>query len=274
MYMRAINFIIHFIGISTYLSAQVSESVSTPLVIGETVSFYSNELEENRSFNIYLPYGYDEEDNQRYPVIYLLDGSIDEDFLHIVGLVQFGAFPWIKMIPPSIVVGIENVDRKRDFTYPSTDDRDKAGFPTSGGSADFISYLSEELMPFIKSQYKVNDTTTLIGQSLGGLCATEILFSHSAIFTNYIIVSPSLWWDHENILKRETSHLSNSQSVYIAVGNEGDVMERVAQELYKVFSNHPKVYFNHLPDKDHGDALHLAVYNAFEAIFSTKENKK
>ena len=98
--------------------------------IGKTISIESTVLDETRVLNIYLPPSYSSDDSKTYPVIYLLDGSKDEDFIHVVGIVQFGSFSWINMIPESIVVGIGNVDRKRDFTYPSQNALDQKDFPT------------------------------------------------------------------------------------------------------------------------------------------------
>lgn len=57
-------------------------------------------------------------------MIYLLDGSADEEFIHIVGLVQYNSFEWISQIPKSIVVGIATVARRRGFTFPTTIDTD------------------------------------------------------------------------------------------------------------------------------------------------------
>ena len=82
----------------------------------------------------------------------------------------------------------------------------------------------------------INDETdsikTLIGQSLGGLLATEILFKNPDLFDNYIIASPSLWWDDESLLKYSPNSYSTKKSIFIAVGKEGKVMERTAKELY------------------------------------------
>lgn len=239
--------------------------------IGETLDIHSVILAENRTVNIYLPESYKEESNKSYPVIYLLDGSRDEDFIHIAGLVQFGSFSWIDMIPESIVVGIGNIDRQRDFTYTTTNEKLKADIPNSGESARFISFIRDELQPLIQGNYRTSDTKTLVGQSLGGLLATEILFKHSELFDHYIIVSPSLWWDDESLLDYPIGKFESKKSIYVAVGKEGEVMERVARELYdKLDSQRAKsldLYFDFLEDKDHGDALHLAVYHAFEKIF-------
>ncbi|MEX2379725.1 MAG: alpha/beta hydrolase-fold protein [Vicingaceae bacterium] len=235
----------------------------------------STVLGENRDLNIYLPLNYAEDSLKNYPVIYLLDGSKDEDFTHICGIVQFGSFSWIKMIPESIVVGIANVDRKRDFTYPSCNENDQKDFPTAGKSENFIGFIQKELQPFIDSTFRTAAVKTIIGQSLSGLLATEVLFKRADLFDNYIIVSPSLWWDNENMLNDDPSTYSSKKSIYIAVGGEGEVMERTAKELYTKLNekkaNNTKLFFEFLEGKTHGDALHQAVYNAFEKIFVEEE---
>ncbi|MEO1030842.1 MAG: alpha/beta hydrolase-fold protein [Bacteroidota bacterium] len=242
-----------------------------PLSIGESIRFHSNSLNEDRRINIYLPHRYASDSTKTYPVIYLLDGSIDEDFIHIAGLVQFGSFSWINMLPESIVVGISNVDRRRDFTYPTTIAQDKKDFPTSGKSENFISYIENDLIPFINSKYRVQETRTIIGQSLGGLLATEILFKKPDVFDNYIIVSPSLWWDNQSLLQLKHKSYTSKKKIYVAVGKEGEIMERDAKSLYDALKTNTEenteVHFKFLEEQDHGDALHLAVYAAFEALF-------
>ena len=253
------------------------QSSKEPFVLGETVSFQSAILDETRTLNIYLPKWY-QESSEKYPVIYVLDGSADEDFIHIVGLVQFGSFSWINMIPESIVVGIANVDRKRDFTFPSKNKLDQEEFPTAGKSENFIQFIENELQPFVRSNYKISETSTLIGQSLGGLLATEIVLKKPQLFDNYIIVSPSTWWDDQSILTLEASKTWSPKQIYVAVGTEGPTMQTGATQLYyKLLAasrdTKNKVYFKFLEQQDHGDALHLAVYDAFEKIFSPASKK-
>jgi predicted alpha/beta superfamily hydrolase len=243
----------------------------TPFSIGQTLHFYSDILQEDRSLNIYLPQSYQPDSLTQYPIIYLLDGSADEDFVHIAGLVQFGSFPWIEMLPESIVVGIANVDRRRDFTYPTRNEKDKRDFPTTGGSAKFMEFLEKEVQPLINKQYPGNGSSTIIGQSLGGLLATEVLWKKPDLFDHYIIISPSLWWDDESLLHEKRQTYSSPKSIYIAVGKEGDIMERTAKELAeKVPQEETEVFFDFFGDQDHGNILHLAVYKAFEQIFGKK----
>jgi predicted alpha/beta superfamily hydrolase len=239
--------------------------------IGETIEFHSIILDENRKLNIYLPSSYEEATKKNYPVIYLLDGSASEDFIHLAGLVQFGSFPWINQLPESILVGIENVDRKHDFTYPTKNIQDQKDFPTSGGSASFIQFIGSEVQALIEKNYRTNSDKTIIGQSFGGLLVSEILLKNPNLFDNYIIISPSLWWDDESLLETTALTSSLSKSIYIGVGKEGEIMERVSKDLFDKLNNKKpinySIHFNYFEQLSHGDTLHLAVYDAFDTIF-------
>ena len=199
-----------------------------PLSIGETLEINSDILGEKRTLNIYLPPGYDNSQDVSYPVIYLLDGSLNEDFLHIVGLVQF--FEMQMGFPKTIVVGIGNVDRKRDFTFHTDIASLTKTYPTTGKSALFIDFIEKELKPFIRNKYKTGKQEILLGQSLGGLVATEIFFKKPGLFNNYIIVSPSLWWDNESLLKAGKTyldtHLDSEIKVTVIVGKERKQMDK------------------------------------------------
>ncbi|MDP2413142.1 alpha/beta hydrolase [Daejeonella sp.] len=266
-----------------------ARSQSKPFILGEILEINSLELAEKRTLNIYLPAGYSRADSSRYPVIYLLDGSADEDFIHVAGLVQFNNFPWINRLPESIVVGIANINRKRDFTYPSSIEEDKKQFPGTGHSDKFIAFIEKELQPFIEKEYNVNDSKMIIGQSLGGLLATEILMKKPELFNKYIIISPSLWWDNGSLLKQNSSLLSEgfsqSTGIYIGVGKEGlspgntpHVMEMdanlLAEKLKAGKSKTVQVHFDYLPDEDHATITHQAIFNAFRLLYPLKERSK
>jgi len=250
---------------------------SKPFILGEIDEIHSKELNEKRVLNIYLPEGYNQKDTTKYPVIYLLDGSADEDFIHIAGLVQFYSFEWIHQVPKSIVVGIATVDRRRDFTFPTTIEQDKKAYPTKGHSDQFIAFIEKELQPYITSNYKTTARKTIIGESLGGLLATEILFKKPALFNKYIIVSPSLWWDNGSLLNQTVSNFDNTD-IYIGVGKEGltptaiprvmEVDANVLADKIKVTkSKNVKVYFDYLPQENHATIMHQAVLNAFRVLY-------
>ena len=249
--------------------SQNDSTVIKPFSIGESVEFYSAELGENRIINVYLPASYLADSIGTYPVIYLLDGSAQEDFIHISGLVQFGSYPWISMLPESIVVGISNVDRKRDFTFPTSITEDKKDFPSSGGSEKFMAFIEMELQPKVERMYRTSSEKTIIGQSLGGLLATEVLMKKPELFDNYIIISPSLWWNDQSLLDFTDVKISDEMSIFVGVGKEGKVMEKDAKALYKKLKkvNSSNIFFKFRKELDHGDALHLLTYDAFEKLF-------
>lgn len=136
-----------------------------PFILGVIDEIQSKELNEKRVLNIYLPEGYKAEDATKYPVIYLLDGSADEDFIHISGLVQFNSFEWISQVPRSIVVGIATVDRRRDFTFPTTIEEDRKRFPTAGHSNKFIAFIEKNYSLLLIKNIK----PTILKQLLGNL---------------------------------------------------------------------------------------------------------
>ncbi|MFN8354436.1 MAG: alpha/beta hydrolase-fold protein [Spirosomataceae bacterium] len=255
---------------------------SKPFVLGVVDQLQSVELGEKRIVNIYLPEGYNPADTTRYPVVYLLDGSADEDFIHVVGLYQFNNFSWINRVPKSIVVGIANVDRRRDFTYPTTVAEDAKRSPTAGKSGRFIQFIEKELQPYMAAHYKTNTSKTLIGQSLGGLLATEILLKKPQLFNKYIIISPSIWWDNGSLLTLPSvvhqKSFTMPTQVYIGVGKEGlaptatpHVMEVDANLLVERLKNSESksltVYFDYLPQENHATITHQAVFNALRLLY-------
>jgi predicted alpha/beta superfamily hydrolase len=253
---------------------------TTNFVLGKVEVLHSNILSEDRTLNIYLPEGYDS--TATYPVIYLLDGSADEDFIHVAGIVQFNNFSWVDRIPKSIVVGIANTNRKFNFTSKSSGTNDQKLVPKNGGSDQFISFIEKELQPYINQKYGLSKGNTLIGQSLGGLLATEVLFTKPALFSKYIIISPSLWWRDGYLLKANPAICKPGYSiptkVYIGVGKEGSIdgsknhiMETdarlLADKIKKATSKNVSVFFNYLPDEDHATITHQAVFNAFRMLY-------
>lgn len=246
---------------------------SSSFSIGKTDKIKSNILGESRTLNIYLPEGYHPDSAKTYPVIYLLDGSANEDFIHVAGLVQF--LTMTETMPAAIVVGIGNVDRKRDFTFPTTNAKDKKDYPTTGQSAKFIRFIGKELQPYIEKNYKTNGIKTLSGQSLGALLATEVLLKAPSLFNQYLIVSPSLWWDDESLLAKAPELLKSLPAqkikVYVAVGKEGAVMEGDAKKLAEILkTTNLEVHFAFFPEGNHANVLHNALYKGFE-LFNPKK---
>lgn len=257
---------------SIYSFGQIDQR--KPLNIGEIVTLKSSILAEHRNLNIVLPDDYNE--TEKYPVIYLLDGSLKEDLIHVTGLVQF--FNLQFKMPKCIIVGISNIDRKHDFTFPTSDKELKKDYPTTGGSEKFIECIEKEIQPFINSNYYTNGTNYIIGQSLGGLLATEILIKKPQLFTHYLITSPSLWWDNQTLLDEAKVAFSkkdySQKYIYLAVGaKEHKIMVKDAKSLALLLSKTKtqKTDFLVFPDENHATILHNSLYKAFSLLFPFKE---
>jgi predicted alpha/beta superfamily hydrolase len=269
------------------LSAVVFGQNKKTITLGIVDEISSAQLSEKRMLNIYLPDDYSDSVNKKYDVIYLLDGGVDEDFIHFCGLVQYNTFPWVNGMPKSIVVGVVNVDRKRDMTFPTTVKKDKEKWPTTGGSEKFMAFLEKDLMPYIQKNYRTNGNKTLIGESLGGLFTTEVLLKKPTLFNNYLIISPSLWWDNGSLLnyKPVLSSVvpSTKTRVYIAVGKEGlapseqpHVMEVDAnvmvEKIQELNNKNIDLHFDFFPEYDHATIGYRALYEGFRKMYVHKQN--
>ena len=248
-----------------------------PLTIGEIRTIKSKILNEDRVLNIYLPQNF--EKTRSYPIIYLLDGSMNEDFIHVTGLIQF--FNQMYSMPETIVVGIANIDRKRDFTFHTYLKDLQKDYPTTGHSDKFISFLEKELKPYVESQFKTTDKY-LFGQSLGGLLATEILLKKPEMFNNYFIISPSLWWDDQSLLKQAPQLLAKipdtKKFVYVSVGKgEHPVMVKDAEAFYDVLKKSNKknwkVEYKMMETDNHATILHRSLYEGLVKLFPYQEPK-
>jgi predicted alpha/beta superfamily hydrolase len=287
--MRFLSLILFLSFFNTFAKAQRNDAprISDDFILGKVEIFHSDILSEDRILNVYLPEGYNS--TSRYPVIYLLDGSADEDFIHVSGIVQFNTFPWVDRIPKSIVIGIANTNRKFNFTSKSERSSDNELIPKNGGSTKFISFIEKELQPYINQKYGINKGNTLIGQSLGGLLATEILFTKPHLFDKYIIISPSLWWRDGYLLHKSPSILNLQYTIptkiYIGVGKEGSIdgsknhiMEEDARLLCKKIKNGSSksvnVFFDYLPEENHATITHQAVFNAFRLLYPKINEKR
>jgi len=117
---------------------------------------------------------------------------------------------------------------------------------------------------------------------LAGLLATEILLKRPQLFTDYIIISPSLWWGEQKLLKDSdkllSKNLKNPVNIYIgAPSKEEDI--KMYNEVESLFgkikkNNKVNVSFDYLPDETHATVIHQAVSNAFKTLYKQAEGKK
>jgi predicted alpha/beta superfamily hydrolase len=249
-------------------------SQASPLSIGETFTIESKVLGETRRINVYLPpppYGQPEA-KIAHPVLYMPDGGIGEDFLHVAGLVQVSNFN--STMRPFILVGIENTERRRDLTGPTQVAEDRKIAPRVGGSSAFRQFIRTELMPVVTSRYLTTAETAIVGESLAGLFVVETFFLEPDLFDTYIAFDPSIWWNHRELVTKPlpTSVMSGTKpkTLYLSNSNEkelAEVTKRLAERLQKNPPANLKIYYHPLPTETHATIYHPAALDAFRRLF-------
>lgn len=244
-----------------------------PLTIGETFTIDSHALGETRRINVFIPTIYGAPIDPPLPVLYMPDGGMSEDFLHVAGLVQVSVSNGT--MRPFMLVGIENTERRRDMTGPTTNAKDKEIAPVVGGSATFRRFLADELMPAVKQRYRTTDETAIVGESLAGLFVIETFFLEPELFDSYIALDPSLWWADQALVRaadaRLAEHPPRGASVFLASSNEPELAE-LASRLASILEAHAReglsVHYERFAGETHATLYHPAALRAFRTLLA------
>jgi predicted alpha/beta superfamily hydrolase len=239
--------------------------------LGPTLTIDSKILGELRVINVYLPPDY-ATSATRYPVLYMPDGGMMEDFPHVAGTVDVS----IKnsVIRPVIVVGIENTERRRDLVGPTTLAGELAIAPHAGGSDKFRAFLRDELRPLVAARYRTTAESAIIGESFAGLFVVETFLLEPTLFDGYIAADPSVWWNDEDLVRGANPRLAwwtaGPRTLYIAASDDapadalGDL--RTALEI-----NAPAGVawtFEPMPNEHHGTVFPTAALHGIRRMFA------
>jgi hypothetical protein len=260
-----------------FCAQAIAQNKPAPLVIGDTFTIDSKILGERRVINVYMPPGYKESPNMRLPVLYMPDGGIAEDFLHVAGLVQVSVGN--ETMRPFLLIGIENTERRRDMTGPTEVEKDKKIAPRVGGSATFRKFIRDELMPEVKRQYRTTNETAIVGESLAGLFVIETFLLEPDLFNTYIAFDPSLWWNNQKLVSeaggRLRTHPKLDKTLYfVSSGDDtGEITERFADVLRKNAAPNISWHYEKMPEEKHSTIYHPAALKAFRTVFKRPSSK-
>ena len=266
-------FVILIILLSFSTCKTIRKPVADPLPIHQTFTIDSKQVNETRTINVFTPAGY-AAGNDSLPVLYMPDGGIKEDFPHIANTID--KLIRSKSIPPIILVGIENTQRRRDLTGPTQVEEDKKIAPVVGESKQFRDFIREELFAEINNRFKTNGTKALLGESLAGLFVMETFLTQPAMFDYYIAMDPSLWWNNAQLVKSADSLLPNftgSQKKlwFAGSGTEGIYVhtEAIAQSLKNKKVPNLQYFYSPEPKEAHGTIFRATKEKALIWIFGT-----
>lgn len=244
----------------------------TPMPPHSSFTIHSTILKETRLINVYTPPGYAVHPDTRYPVLYMPDGGMQEDFPHVAtdvdSAIRAGA------MRPMIVIGIENTERRRDMTAPTRVASDRKIAPHVGGAAAFRAFIATELMPQVRQRYRTNGKTAIVGESLAGLFVMETFFAQPQLFDTYIALSPSLWWNGGALARGAAARLRHwphlTRRLYFAsagddiIGNSLDVLQAA---LRKTAPRGLAWHYQPRPDLRHANIYRRLSPSVFRKLF-------
>lgn len=192
---KVILFIIVVITISCQNKGLVNND---PIPAHDSLKISSMFVNEDRVINIWTPPNYNESTDS-FPVLYMPDGGINEDFPHIANTLA----KLIKenKISPYILVGIENTERRRDLSGPTEIEYDLNYIPNPGGSNNFRAFIKNELFTEINKKYRTKNERAIIGESAAGIFVVETFLLDNDMFDYYIAMDPALWYNEQYLVE-------------------------------------------------------------------------
>lgn len=166
--------------------------------------------------------------DSRLPIVYVLDAKLNFAAVHA----QVQMLSAMRQLPPAYVVGIgyagdapffelDAFRRQGDLT-PNEGGIQEAEVKTMnradgivhGGASAFFRFLVEELQPSLEVLFPVDRSdATLLGNSLGALFPSWVLFHDPGAFKRYVMVSPSWWWNDYEIWRWEEDWARNHNNL-------------------------------------------------------------
>jgi predicted alpha/beta superfamily hydrolase len=183
-------------------------------------SLHSPILNQERMIQVFLPSDYKPGSADKYDVLYVLDGGNWNTGLvwQVQNFAQGQGFA-----PKMIIVSVMGIDRNVELTPTRL-----ASWKGSGGAEKFLSFIKNELIPYVNSHYPTNGDNTLWGHSLSGMFAVYALLNEPQLFKSCIAVDPSFWWDNSYVPKMAATKLSawtgRNMTLFIA-GRDGSLTD-------------------------------------------------
>ena len=215
---------------------------SNPSVLGDLRlhEFQSRVFGNTRMLRVWLPPGYDDPVNllRYYPVFYLNDGqNLFDRATAYTGLewqVDETADRLIreKVIPPMILVGIDNAQKDRPKEYLSYRSLNPPQLRPQGKR--YPDFLNNEVMPFLYERYRIGrgpENTGLGGSSLGAIISLYTVMDRPGVFGRLLLESPSLFISNRQLLKHSVAVRQWPERIFLAIGTRESGREERDKEI-------------------------------------------
>jgi predicted alpha/beta superfamily hydrolase len=145
-----------------------------------------------------------------------------------------------------IVIGIVNPMNKRNEELTLTV-KNEAQLDRLAGADRFLAFIEKEVIPLVKSRYRILDYKALSGTSHGGQFAVNALIKRPNLFNGVIAISPSLYWNNNQLLDLTEEALKNGTlngRLFISIANEEPIMTEPFQKLVDLTKKYTSTNFN------------------------------
>lgn len=272
--MIRLRFFLSFFVLLFLLSLNSGETFAEPVVLKDTeVKFItSNETKIDYELYISLPGDYNKDVSKRYNVVYLLDADYSFPIAHSIvhHMADRGDLPQLILVSVAYAgektVKSYRMNRTRDYT-PIFAAAGSEGYgaeyqKVSGGASRFKGFFEKELFPYIEKNYRTASEKTLAGHSFGGLFGAWIILTQPALFDNYIIISPSLWYAGKHVMKLSAltpKNFSLTNHAYFAIGSLENSGHKMVDDI--------KTFFKFLKKRDANSFLFISENDDHNSIF-------
>jgi len=221
-------------------------------------------LGTNRSFKVQLPRNYNENVDRTYPLILVFDG--DYIFEPVVGNVDY--FSYWEDMPEAIVVGvIQEKTRYKDVSYNSEN------FTLDENGIAFYNFIKKELIPYVKSNYRVSNFNIGVGHDLTANFINYFLLNDPTLFGGYICISPEFDPSMQDQITARLESMDKKVNYYLATGSNDfpesmEISEKLNYRLSAIKNKKLDYFYDNFKGGNHYSIVTRGVPNAIEKIFS------
>ncbi|WP_438712284.1 alpha/beta hydrolase-fold protein [Aquimarina muelleri] len=245
------------------------QEIDSSFTIGERKSIPSKVLEEERTFQVYLPPSYYSNPKGNFPVVYLIDG--DYNFHYDTGLIELLSSVSGR-IPEMIVVGIADKGKtkyRRNCTPDYIPKRE-------GNASNFMLFIENELKPYIHQNYRASDYEILIGHSIGGVFVTNYMLEKPKVFDSYIAIDPALWLGNYEIINKANTVFKDKKEIgakfFISLADTKEMgVRQFVGVLDTYFPEEKDWSFMHFENENHNSVGLVTIRKSLEEIFENWE---
>lgn len=252
-----------------FIASCKKEEIAPELVREFSIQSITNGA--NYSIKVALPENYDAA-NHKYATLYVLDG--EENFTFVTENCKKLSADYSTSNVLVVSIGYGN-DRALDYTPTIVNE-------SGGGSEKFMAFIENELIPKMESDFgadTLRKSRIILGHSYGGLFVAYAFAKHNNVFGNYIMLSPSLWYDNEVLFKMEQDNrnlnCTKAQLVFMGIGEmetEGRMQapfEAFYQQLKNNYSN-IKIFKQLQPHLGHVGSKNPNTIEGLKFYFKTR----